>query len=361
MKRAEDRSRSTAGLWVLAAGFVVAALAVSWHVTTLLGGHRSRAIGDGHTVASYDFRLAPATIPVAEIVATGMPRDGLPALDAPGHLTGAGLESEAARGRRKLLVGSDRVIGVCVAGECRAYPLRFLVWHEVVNDTLADVALLVTYSPLTDSAIVFDRRASGEPRTFRVSGLLYNSNLLLYDRSPEPGGESLWSQLAMRAIAGPAVAAGLTLEPRPSTVTTWAVWTVDHATTTVLAPDPRLAAQYRRDPYSSYFGSDELRFPVAPLMPAGSLARKAPVLVVVEGGSFFAFPIERVAARAGRLGVWQTAVAGRPISIATAGNPLIASATADDGLPLVTLSCAAFAWYAFHPGDTAWLDAPPSR
>lgn len=355
MSEARDGSRSTAGLWLLLAGLAVVAMAVSWHVRTLLLAPRSRAIGDGRTVPSYGFQLAPAVVPVGAIVATGMPRDGLPALVEPPHLGPEELAAASARGRSKLLVGGDLVIGACVADQCRAYPLRFLAWHEVVNDTLAGTPVLVTYSPLTDSAVVFERRVAGTVPTFGVSGLLYNSNLLLYDRTAAPGQESLWSQLAMRAVVGPAVATASALRPLPAAVTTWSAWSSDHPGTTVLAPDPRLAAQYRRDPYSSYFGSDELRFPVAPLMPGGALARKAPLLVVLNGEEAAVFPIERVAARADPAGVWRTTVAGRRIAIVTRARPLAAWAVADDALPLVTLRTAAFAWYAFHPESADWV------
>ena len=89
----------------------------------------------------------------------------------------------------------DRVIGVRFGGEARAYPLRVLNWHEAVNDTVGAKAIAVTYCPLCDSSLVFDRDVGGEVREFGISGKLWNSNVLLYDRQKDSRQESLWSQL----------------------------------------------------------------------------------------------------------------------------------------------------------------------
>ena len=118
-------------------------------------------------------------------------------------------------GHGRFLVPGDLVIGLSLHGEARAYPLEILALHEVCNDTLGGEPILVTYQPLCDSAVVFERRVDGHTREFGVSGLLYNSNLLMYDRHPEqPQDESLWSQLQFRALAGPAAAQHATLRPR---------------------------------------------------------------------------------------------------------------------------------------------------
>ena len=106
--------------------------------------------------------------------------------------------------RGKFLVPRDDVIGVVVNGQARAYPVRFMIWHEIVNDTLGGVPIAVTYNFLTDSVAVFERTIGDEVHTFGESGLVYRSNLVLYDRRPGQRGESLWSQMGERAIAGPA-------------------------------------------------------------------------------------------------------------------------------------------------------------
>ena len=128
-------------------------------------------------------------MPVEEILAGGPPRDGIPALDEPKFVSAAASVWE----------DDEHVVGVSVGGESRAYPLAILVWHELVNDSLGGEPILVSYCPLCGTAMVFDRRVGGRERRFGVSGLLYLSDLLLYDRA----SESLWSQISATAVTGP--------------------------------------------------------------------------------------------------------------------------------------------------------------
>lgn len=187
----------------------------------------------------------------SEILAGGPPKDGIPALTMP-NTTGP----DAAT----YLKESDRVIGVTIGGESRAYPLRILVWHEIANDVLGGVPIAVTYCPLCDSALVFDRRAGEQTREFGVSGKLYRSNVLMYDRQKDEGDESLWSQLQMRAVVGPAAREGLKLELLPSTLTTWSQWRRDHPDTTVLSLDTGHRRNYAGTAYASYFANDHISF-----------------------------------------------------------------------------------------------------
>lgn len=342
------------GIWVLALAVAVVSVVFSLHVWRMLRG-RGHAVGDGRTVASYGFSLSPANIPVDRIVAAGMPKDGLPALEDPAVTTPEGLQAARGSRRGKVLVPSDRVVGVHLGGAARAYPLRFLAWHEVANDTLAGWPIAVTYNPLCDSVVVFSRRAGDQVLTFGVSGLLYNSNLLMYDRSSGGGPESLWSQLLARAVAGPAAAESHALEVLPATVTTWTRWREAHPDTTVLAPDVRLAAQYRRDPYASYFGSDKLRFPVEPLMSTSEMALKSPVVVLRFRGRSVAVPFSVVRANADPDGVWDTAVDGLTVRFTLGGRPSTVDVQLADGSGVGVVYTFAFAWHAMHPAGTTWL------
>ncbi|MFZ5788366.1 MAG: DUF3179 domain-containing (seleno)protein, partial [Acidobacteriota bacterium] len=329
------------------------AAAVALHLAPVLG-HRGRATGDGRNVDSYGFALRPASVGAERIVASGLPKDGLPALTEPLTWTVARADAET-RGRRKFLVPSDLVIGVDSNGEARAYPLRLLVWHEVVNDTIAGVPVVVIYSPLSDTAAVFERRIGNNTLTFGFSGLLLNSSTLIFDRQPDPPSESLWSPLAMRAVAGPA--AGTALVLLPCTVTSWGAWRAAHPGGRVLAPDPRLRANYKRSPYSSYFGSDRLRFPVEPLPPPGPLARKARVVAFpIAPGRYAAVPWETVLARTGGDGEWDVEIEGTHVRLGVGGVPPGVSLASPAGDPLAAVFTAHFAWYAFHHADTLWLD-----
>ena len=317
---------------------------------------RSHALGDGRTVASYGFDLTTSLVPPDRIVPAGMPRDGLLALDEPATLTAAEVEARNHEGRGKFLLPHDRVLGVVLAGDARAYPLRLLRWHEVVNDRVGGRNLLISYNPLCDSAVVSERSAGGEAPAFGVSGLVFNSNMLLYNRRAEPEASSLWSQLEARAIAGPAAAAAASLKLLPAAIATWEQWLERHPDTRVLAPVERMRTLYKRDPYHSYFGSDLLHFPVEPLPPPGELALKDRVLIVTTDGRNAVFALRRIAAAAGASsGAWESSAAGVPLRIQfdlDAGTALVESLD-DPGPGFATRQCFWFAWYAAHP------DTPP--
>lgn len=135
------------------------------------------------------------------------------------------------------------VIGVERDGEARAYPLRILDWHEIVNDEHGG-PIAITYCSLCGSGLVFGRQVAGEPTTFGVSGALRRKNLVMYDDATE----SLWSQLLATAIRGPRTGEQLTVFP--STSTTWGEWRTNHPDTVVLLPPPE--SDTVRDPNPTY-------------------------------------------------------------------------------------------------------------
>jgi hypothetical protein len=159
----------------------------------------------GQTMKGFD--LSNAQIPVAEILDGGPPKDGIPAIDRPEFL-----KASVAK-----LPDETRVLGVWVNGIAKAYPINFMNYHEIVNDLFANRPVVVMYCPLCGSGIAFDALVKGGPRTFGVSGLLYNSDVLLYDRH----SESLWSQLMMEAVSGPMAGTALEMLPtRTATIST---------------------------------------------------------------------------------------------------------------------------------------------
>ena len=128
-------------------------------------------------------------IPSNRFFSGGVDRDGIPALTNPEVASGAGTN---------FLADAERILGVVINGEARAYPFPVLWWHEMVNDTLGGANILVTYCPLTGSGIVFDPRVGGQARNFGVSGLLYENNLVMFDRDTE----SLWNQMLLGSQCG---------------------------------------------------------------------------------------------------------------------------------------------------------------
>jgi len=341
------------GGWVVVAAVALAAIAFAFHARDLVR-QRARPVGDGRRVESYGFTLTPCRVPRDLIVASGMAKDALKALADPPTWTPAQADA-ATTPRSKFLVAADRVIGVVLGGRARAYPLRMLVWHEVVNDTVGGVPVAVTYNPLCDSAVAFRRDVRGQRPTFGFSGLVYESNLLMYDRQPGARGESLWSQLGFRAVAGPAAADGAELAVLPISVEPWSDWRREHPDTTILAPDPAMAEKYASDPYTNYFGSDELRFPVRPLPSPAAWPLKTPVVAIGGPQGWTAFPFPALASEGGSLTSPPAPSAALAFALTYhARGPAVAVAA--DALPPGSgvVYASYFAWYAMHSADTAW-------
>ena len=313
---------------------------LGWRAVAWWSYQGSGAVGDGQDPASYGFVLEPLDVQSHLLVAGGMPREGLHALDHPPFLA---LEEVAALNPGghggKFMVPSDRVVGISIGGEARAYPLHLLQWYELVNDTVGGVPVLICYSPLVDGVAVFGRPSgpSGEPLEFASSGLVFQSEQLAFDRA----GESLWSPLLGRAISGPDL--GQALERLPYALVGWERWQQLHPDTVLLARDEAVRKRRKRNPYGSYFGSDILRFPVDPV-PDDSFGRlKQRATVLSRAGERAVVLHGRVQERA------CVVLAGERVE-------LVKDEVADTleivaGEPDWTVQAFWFAWYATHPGD----------
>ncbi len=353
------------GGWAVVLAFALCGGVVAW---TFLRPH------GGKPVSNVSFDLSVCLVTSAELVVATQP-DALPPIDDPRFpaageasvLHGAASLVTAAEAKKvrlpehgKFLLDPDRVVGVTIGGESRAYPLRILHWHEAVNDVVGGVPILVTYGSLTDSVRVFDRRVDGATVRFGASGLLWNSNLLLYDRDAKT--PSLWSQLQARAVTGPAAERGTRLTALRAQLVPWSAWVEAHPDTKVLCPDLDRAKLYKRDPYHSYVGSDILRFPVAPLPPTGAapegeppVARKAPCLVIGRPGDRRVVPLSLVARRTDAARSWSTTIAGAPVTFRYhAGDAPTATVEAPPDVEVVQSSW--FGWFATHPDDARFLD-----
>jgi len=184
------------------------------------------------------------TIELAELASGGPPRDGIPSIDAPRFLTVA--ETEALG----LYQDNSPVIQFALEEDVRAYPLAILTWHEIVNDVVGGVPVAVTFCPLCNSAITFDRRVGGRTLEFGTSGLLRNSDLVMYDRTTE----SLWQQIGGRAIVGDMVGAELDVYPSP--IVSWAQFRTAFPDGLVLSQETGFVRDYGRNPYRGY---DDIR------------------------------------------------------------------------------------------------------
>ena len=279
------------------------------------------------------FDMSHASIDVAAIRSGGPPKDGIPALSDPEFLDAD---------ETFFLRGEDRVIGLSAGGQSRAYPLKILDLHEVVNDQIAELPVAVTYCPLCDSSAVFDRRTQIGVREFGVSGLLYNSNVLLYDRNGKP--ESLWSQVMAQGVTGPA--SGVALEAVPFEVTTWSDWVARHPKTKVLSTATGYDRKYDGTAYAHYSSSPELMFPASPR--SDKLATKARVLGVWSGEHARAYSATMFSD--GQTLIEDTLDGKRIVIELNSESQSLRVVESDDGLQWMYSFW--FAWYAMHPNTS---------
>ncbi|MDH3629228.1 MAG: DUF3179 domain-containing protein [Acidobacteriota bacterium] len=251
------------GGWVLWVALALSLVVSSWRVVPMLRSGDG-AVGDGRTVESYGFEVGSFTLDRSVLVAGGVPKDGIPALDNPPTMAVAEMATFNEEHRGSFLVSEDRVIVVQVGETVRGYPIRMMNWHELVNDTLDGRPILVTYHPLCDSVVAYDRTVADRILRFGHSGLLWNSNALYYDREASDGAPSLWSQLLGRAVSGPAAERGDSLAALPTLLTTYAEFASEFPEATVLRPAEDKLRRYQRRPYDNYLRTGKLRFPVTP-------------------------------------------------------------------------------------------------
>lgn len=302
-------------LWAAASGTAVVLLLVVY-----LGAGPQRLNG---------FDVSTHNVPIERIVSGGPGKDGIPALSNPRFL-----DATAAT----FLDAEDRVLGITRGSEAKVYPIKILNWHEIVNDRLGRDSVTITYCPLCGTGIGFDARVDGKPHSFGVSGLLYESDLLMYDRETE----SLWSQIAMEAVAGPLTGSKLT--PIFLEHTTWHEWLTQHPSTKVLSPHTGFSRDYDRDPYLGYAERPELMYDTTHFDP--SYLSKEWVLGVVIDGVAKAYPfseLQRVPSPVtDKIGEQHVLIHFNP-------HARSAKVTHVDGQPLPSVMAYWFAWTAFHP------------
>ena len=215
-------------------------------------------------------------IPQNRVLDGGVGRDGIPSIDNP-NFTKA---SEVT-----FLGNQDLVLGIRSGGEVKAYPHPILDWHEIVNDEVGDIKLAVTYCPLTGTGIGWNRVINGETSEFGVSGLLFNTNLMPYDR--ETG--SIWSQQRLDCVNGPLI--GQQAENYSLVEMSWGTWKRAYPDSDVLNLSTGFSRDYSRYPYNDYRTNDErLLFPIDNR--DDRLPLKERVLGVVIGDEQKAYPFE---------------------------------------------------------------------
>ncbi len=196
----------------------------------------------------------------------------------------------------------EPVVGVALGGEARAYPIRLLSLHEIINDTLAGQPIAVTWCPLCYSALVFSRDL-GRELTFGVSGYLLHNNLVMYDHQTN----TLWSQILAQGVRG--ALRGERLEILPSLLTSWGAWKGLHPESRILSAE-RLGRRSDEivDPYAAYYTSGAAGLG-GPSAADERLAAKALVVGLAAGGTARAYPVDLLRAR----GVTNDVLAAEPL------------------------------------------------
>lgn len=278
------------------------------------------------------------SIAYEEIFSGGPPRDGIPAIDHPAFATVSEITDLAA---------SEPVISFQVEAEARAYPLRILIWHEIVNDVIDGLSITVTWCPLCNSAVVFDRRVGSRTLNFGTTGKVRYSDLIMYDRQTE----SWWQQFVGECIVGSLI--GTKLKMLPSRIEWFERFRARFPDGRVLVPPQATRRSYGENPYVGYDSASR------PFLFHGSLPKDVPPLARVVAVGQEAWTLELVRKRrrieAGDLVItWETGQSS-PLDTAAIGKGreignVVVQRRTGNGLEDVVYDVAfAFAFHAFHP------------
>ena len=181
--------------------------------------------------------FSKTSVPFSEIVSGGPPKDGIPSIDDPKFKPVSEIQD---------IADVEPVIGLEIMGDARAYPLSILIWHEIVNDVVGNVPVAVTYCPLCNSAVVFDRRVGNQVLDFGTTGKLRKSDLVMYDRQTD----SWWQQFTGEAIVGEKL--GTELKLVPARLEAFAEFKTRHPSGRVLIPNNPRMRRYGTNPYVGY-------------------------------------------------------------------------------------------------------------
>lgn len=282
-----------------------------------------------YRLGGFEVSQSDALIPLDEVRSGGPDKDGIPSIDKPRFIS-AGDASE--------LKPDDVVMGLEHNGKAKAYPIAIMNWHEIVNDSFVDSPVVVTFCPLCGSGMAFSANVGGLEMKFGVSGLLYNSDVLLYDRQTD----SLWSQIMAKAVTGSMK--GTRLKMLPLSWTTWADWKKRYPETLVLSRETGFKRDYNKDPYAGYEDSEGVWFPVK--HKDARYHPKERVLGIEVDGRFKVYPFAELSRTNG---AFKDSFADQNFTIEYNQTSKSARITGENGEEIPSVSSFWFAWYAFHP------------
>jgi len=270
------------------------------------------------------------SIPLNEILSGGPAKDGIPSIDDPKFISAE--EASA-------YLNSDSFgLGLIHKGEARFYPYEILVWHEIINDEIGGDPVLVTYCPLCATGVVFERAVNGEAQEFGVSGKLWKSNLLMYNRTSKEDDESLWSQVLGEAVLG--VNTGEKLRIISSDTVRFTDWRKENPNTKVLSRETGALRSYGLDPYKNYYTSESVSFGAT--FNDDRLHPKRFVLGIEINGKFKAYDRDAL-----KVGETKDRFQGQEIRIEKSSIDEVRMFIGEDELPYIAGFW--FSWLAVHP------------
>jgi hypothetical protein len=259
------------------------------------------------STASWETDFSNHSVPLDEFIGGGPPKDGIASIDEPKFV--------AVDEADEFLDGREPVAVVELGGAVRAYPLQILTWHEIVNDEIDGEPVAVTYCPLCNSTVAFRREIDGEPVEFGTTGMLRNSDLVMYDRETE----TWWQQITAEAVVGELT--GERLDVLPSQILSWAELQRLHPDAEVLSRDTGFERDYGQNPYTAYDSDPDSQPFLLEGEPDRSLPPKERVAAIQTGdGSAVVYPFSRLAEDA----PINDAVGGDPVAVFF--DPEVASA-----------------------------------
>ena len=334
------------GGWVLVLLGIVILAIFTWAVAPAVLRLGNHGPGDGTNVSSYEFDLSDLQLAEDSLVAVMQHRDMSPVLTNPNILFVEELTLKNSVKRNKFLVSGDLVVGVEINGQVRTYPLHMLNVHEIVNDTLGGVPILIYWNWPSGHVGVYERTLAGWVETFGLSGLSGNGSMLIYANTETVGGEQLFSPMLGHSITGDRV----DLKPITHEVVSWRNWLTKHPETTSIAPNEQFKKRYRKGDPRQYFLNDTIYFPVTE-MPADGRNPKTHVIVLKTIAGDVIYSIQELVDSAGETGEIECVVAGEPITFTVGTAPLFAVARDASGNTIPTQRALWFVWYANHPNS----------
>jgi hypothetical protein len=308
--------------WILAAGLLAAAVVAG------CGGGDSEGAGASagtepaplsFSTSGWETDFSRHSVPLDEFTSGGPGKDGVPAIDEPRFVS----VEEA----DEFLEGSEAVAVLELDGAVKAYPIRILTWHEIVNDELAGHPVAVTYCPLCNSTVAFSREVGGRVLDFGTTGNLRNSDLVMYDRQTE----SWWQQITAEAVVGELT--GTALDVLPSQILTWEALRRIHPNAQVLSTETGFSRPYGANPYVGYDADPDSDPFLLDGEPDPSLPPKERVTAVRTGrASALVYPFSRLAEEAPINDTLPAVAEGRPIVVPydpALASPLDDSSVAD--------------------------------